>query len=65
MRHEVEFRLKRDVSRASPVARRRRSVDVRRSSGPGPMNETRHQTKDKAGKLGSAIPPYIKAKFRP
>ena len=65
MRQEVEFRLKRDVSRASPVARRRRSVDVRRSSGPGPMNETRHQSNDKASKLGSAIPQYIKSEVPP
>ena len=47
MRQEVEFRLKRDVSRASPVARRRRSVDVRRSSGPGPIRKPNHSKRIK------------------
>ena len=73
MRQEVEFRLKRDVARApkaragraSPVARRRRSVDVRRSSGPvlnaKPLNVLDYE----CSKLGAKISPYIKSEVPP
>ena len=73
IRQEVEFRLKSVVvtdqregtERASPVARRRRSVDVRRSSGPvlnaKPLNVLDH----KCSKLGSRISPYIKSAVPP
>ena len=69
---DSEFRLKSVVvrplgrtERASSVARRRRSVDVRRSGGPvlngKPLNVLDHE----CSKLGSRISPYIKSAVPP
>ena len=73
MRQEVEFRLKRDVAlapqanagRASPVARRRRSVMFGDPEGQFSMPNPLSVLHPKSGKLGSRISPYIKAQFRP
>ena len=73
MRDDPEFRLKRDVAlapqanagRASPVARRRRSVDVRRSGGRLANKKTHSLKAHRECKLGSAPPPYIKSEVPP
>ena len=73
MRQEAEFRLKRDVAlapqanagRASPVARRRRSVDVRRSGGPGPTSKSIHSKRIKNVSWVQPLRRTSKAKFRP
>ena len=57
MRHDVEFRLKSVVARAPKGP----SGTV----GHWPMNQTKLQLSDKASKLGSAIPPYIKSEVPP
>ena len=72
MRQEVEFRLKSVVvrplgrtERASSVARRRRSVDVRRSGGPVLNAKPLNVLDQKCSKLGSRISPHIKSAVPP
>ena len=73
IRDDPEFRLKRDVAlapkanagRASPVARRRRSVDVRRSGGRLANKKIHSLNAHRKCKLGSAPPPYIKSEVPP
>ena len=73
MRQEVEFRLKSVVvtdqregtGRASSVARRRRSVDVRRSGGPVLNAKPLNVLDQKCSKLGSRISPHIKSAVPP